>query len=155
MGCGIIPDKDSGDYFSGGQVRTVVPGEGPCLVCINGIDNNQAAWETLSEEEKGRRIKAGYITGFDINPTASILHLNTTVASQAISQAIKLLMNGAFRKQFYLFYDQRKGQLQPIKAYRHSKCPVCGSGGILGRGFCRDVKKPNLIGNIPQNILMR
>jgi molybdopterin/thiamine biosynthesis adenylyltransferase len=150
LGCGILPGEGS-DYFSGGQVRTVLPGVGPCLVCVNGLDANQMARETYSEEEVNMRIKAGYIKGFDKNPTASILHLNTTVASQSISQAIKMIMGEDLLEQSYLFYDQRKSILKTVHSVIHPNCPVCGPGGILGSGigFIRNTFER--VENIPVN----
>jgi molybdopterin/thiamine biosynthesis adenylyltransferase len=151
LGCGIIPGQGS-NYYAGGQVRTVIPATRPCLVCANGIDHNQAVRETFSEEEKNMRIKAGYIEGFEENPTASILHLNTTIASQAVSQTIKLLMGEDLSRQFYLVYDQRKGKIRPMRARMHYQCPVCGPGGILGTGVGHIKKTHTRAQNIPAEI---
>ena len=74
-------------------MRVVMPGVGPCLACTNGLDPNRTARETFSEEEVGMRVSAGYVQGFESNPTASIFHLNTTIASQGISQAIKMILD--------------------------------------------------------------
>ena len=154
LGCGIVP-KEGSEYFSGGQVRVVMPGVGPCLACTNGLDPNRTARETFSEEEVGMRVSAGYVQGFESNPTASIFHLNTTIASQGISQAIKMILDEDLSKQFYLFYDQRKGRLKPMPAAMHHRCPICGPGGILGSGTGYIKTTYEKIENIPEEISVR
>ncbi len=119
----IIPEEKG--YHAGGQVRTTIPGEG-CLICYGGIDLSEAAQEETTEEIAEDYKKAGYIRGTNETPTPSVIHLNSTISSIAISQFIKLVFGENLKGQKAIFYDQQKMSLMTADFEKSENCPLCG-----------------------------
>lgn len=119
----IIPENKG--YHAGGQVRTIIPGEG-CLLCIGGIDLSEAARDMVTEEVEKDYKKAGYIRGTNKTPTPSVLHFNSTISSIAISQFTKLIFGESLKGQKAVFYDQQKMSITAADFEKNEKCPLCG-----------------------------
>lgn len=132
MGCGITASDDGKIKSAGGQIRFVVPGVTPCLVCIGGIDVQRARQETLSENELQGEIERGYVQGFHL-PQPSIVSLNMTTCSIACTE-ILFFATGLQITDFYLYYDFLSQQIKKIQANKNENCVVCSSSAYLGRG---------------------
>jgi len=118
---------------SGGQVRIVLPGQTGCLVCTGGIDMAQARRDLMSEEEKRRYARAGYIHGTQESPAPAVHSLNGVVGYLGLGQILKLLF-GQLEGQTNLFYQLEKNQLLTAATEPAAMCPICGHEGVLGWG---------------------
>lgn len=141
LGCGIESSKDGDIEYAGGQIRFVIPGITPCLICINGINLQRARQETLSTSELQGEIARGYVQGFNI-PQPSIISLNLTICSLACTQ-ILFFSTGLHKTDFYLYYDFLNQRLEKIDAKRSADCIVCSPDGILGKGDILPIRVNN------------
>jgi len=132
LGCGINTDKKGNIQNAGGQIRFILPGITPCLLCINGIDLERAKQESLSENELNEEIERGYIKGVNI-PQPSLISLNMTICSLAVTQIV-FFLTGLQPIDYYLYYDFLKGSITKIDAERKKDCIVCSKEGLLGKG---------------------
>jgi len=132
LGCGIEASNNGVIKSAGGQIRFVIPGVTPCLICIDGINLQRAHQETLAPSELQGEIERGYVQGFNL-PQPSIVSLNMTICSMACTQ-ILFFATGLKETDFYLYYDLLNQRLEKIEAKRSEDCIVCSSDGILGRG---------------------
>jgi molybdopterin/thiamine biosynthesis adenylyltransferase len=69
---------------AGGRLAVVLPG-GPCLMCMELIDPEEAAYILSSPEQQRIAQERGYVTGLD-TPAPAVVSLNTTLASLAVSE---------------------------------------------------------------------
>ena len=132
MGCGIRAGEDGKIDVAAGQLRFVIPGVTPCLLCIDGINLQRARQERLSNTELTSELQRGYVQGFNI-PQPSVVSLNMSMCSLACSQ-ILFFATGLQETSFYLYYDVLNNRLETIEADRRDDCVVCSAGGVLGRG---------------------
>lgn len=137
-GAGIIvtPYAATTLVHSGGQVRLVIPGMTPCLLCNVGIDRNLADIEWLRRRcdadalEKHTLDHSGYIRGLAAAaPQPSAAHLNFAVASGLVTILIETLLAGAPTCQaFHL--DLAALEWTRTEARTREHCAVCGTGSI-------------------------
>lgn len=148
LGAGILTEK--GYVEAGGQVRIVLP-DGYCLACINAINYAKAGQELLNEQDRQMRKAAGYVQGYNI-PQPSVISLNGTIASLAVTEFLNLI-TGIREVNTYVTYDMQSNNViaQTLQAEKDESCPVCGKHGVRGMGDL--IPFPNLLEQrIPENI---
>jgi len=118
----------------GGRVNMVLPG-GPCLVCMQQIDLDEARITLSQPEEIQRARQMGYIHGDD-EPSPSVVSLNGVVASLAVTEFLNLV-TGTRALQPFVTYDMlgtgtgRNSQwVVPRKAERVGGCFECSLTGV-------------------------
>ena len=93
--CGVLitPDPDRGKPEIASRVTWVAPGSA-CLLCRGRIDPSIAAAESLSEEERERRRREGYIPDLD-TPQPAVIAYTTTISGIAVSELLSRLFGFA------------------------------------------------------------
>jgi molybdopterin/thiamine biosynthesis adenylyltransferase len=130
LGCEITL-KD-GELQQFGQVRAIIPGETPCLICTGSIDIQEVIESRMSPDEKESRRAVGYLRGTDESPAPAILQLNTGIASLA-TQALVCMVNGTALPSF-LHLDMSGMKIKAYDFKPSKRCPVCGPGGLFAEG---------------------
>ena len=134
--CGSGIDAPEGRMSAaGGQVVVWVPGR-PCLLCCGEIDRAIAAEELESEDLRAFRRERGYISGSDI-PEPSVISLNGTVASLAVTEFIALL-TGFRPANHYTYYDMFN---QGVGQRLVKRNPLCFTCSTEGTGDSANVKR--------------
>jgi molybdopterin-synthase adenylyltransferase len=111
-----------------GRVQLLAPGL-PCLTCMDLLNSEEIRRELLTPEAR----KADpYIVGFH-EPQPSVISLNGTVASLAVSMFLGMVTGAPFEARLQI-YDGINGTIRPTSASRDEACYVCSSRGALGRG---------------------
>lgn len=90
--CGVLLDSDEHSRVRGifGRVTILSPGSA-CLVCRNRIDLARAATESLSPDERIRRVDEGYAPALPgVEP--AVVAFTTQVASTAVAELIERLV---------------------------------------------------------------
>lgn len=133
-GVGIIAE-DEEIVEAGGRVSVWVPGS-PCLLCRQDFDPRVAGEELESDSQRAFRREHGYVLGADV-PEPSVISLNSTIASLAVTEALSLV-TGFRAPQPYLLYDLLDGTVVRRVLVRNDRCPVCplegaGSAARLDR----------------------
>jgi len=132
LGSGILTDGEGEVTYVGGQVRVFIPGETPCLECLQGLDKRRLAYEIMSEEDRGRERQRGYVQGFDLsNPSVGCL--NSTVAGLAAGECMAWI-TGLHPLHPYVQYDQMAKKIHVIEAGRDPDCILCSHQARLGMG---------------------
>ena len=130
-GTGIDADSHHNIERAGGQVRTVIPGQG-CLKCINGIDLDKAKMEQLPEEQRQFVIQRGYIAGEDEH-APSVVSLNGVIANLAITEFMGFV-TGCRPLCRYVYYDLLKSVTMPVQFAKNPDCFSCSENSLLGSG---------------------
>ena len=128
--------------IAGGRVAVILP-DGPCLMCLDEIDQTEANYFLSSVEDQQQQIDRGYIEGVNI-PDPSVVSLNATIASIAINE-FAVLMSGIRAVNILSDYDfvgksrPTKAQwLTPVEAKQNQSCVVCniyaGKGDLVSLG---------------------
>lgn len=105
-GTGINLENDK-VVQAGGQVMVVHP-DGPCLMCANMIDRQEAYDSLAPAEEFENRKRLGYVKDVDI-PAPSVVSLNGVVASIAVTEFI-MLVTGLRVAKVLTVYDMLEGR---------------------------------------------
>jgi hypothetical protein len=111
-----------------GRVQMLSPGLG-CLVCGNLLDSNQVRWDFMRTNE---RMNDPYFLG-EGEPAPSVVTLNTTVASLAMSMFLSAMI-GVPMQARNQFYDGIKGFVRAVSVTPVGGCIICSSSGMLARG---------------------
>jgi molybdopterin/thiamine biosynthesis adenylyltransferase len=120
---------------AGGRVVVALPGS-PCLLCAKEINLNIAAEELETPEELEFRRRYGYIMEEDV-PAPSVVSLNGTIASIAVTEFIALLTS--FRApRHYSFYDMLEEKVVHRIVKHNQKCVACAQKGL---GDSADLKR--------------
>lgn len=130
MGVEVV--SSPGRTQAGGGVRILRPGKG-CLLCAGTLDPALVREEYLSEQERLRDNKRGYLRGV-AEAAPSVIALNGVVASLAVLEACQMLagMYSSGRERLLLRGEERR--LTTASVIRSPDCHVCGDRGLLGRG---------------------
>lgn len=140
-GSGILVSRVDGVPVvqSGGQVRLVVPGVTPCLLCNLGIDRGAADLELarrLGDRDAGERTlleRSGYVRGLDgVVEQPSVAHLNFLVASGLVNALVQYLLDG-LPPYHALHLDLAEMQWMASVADPRPECGVC-QAGTIGHG---------------------
>lgn len=128
LGVGIEVEE-GGVVQGGGRVIFVHP-DGPCLLCVKGYSPRVAGEELMSAENRNEALAHSYLEG-SIEPSPSVVTLNTVVAGLAMTEFLALV--AAFRSpREYVYYDLNNGGTVPTKVQRNPKCVVCAHSGAGG-----------------------
>lgn len=116
----------------GGQVRVVLPGAGPCLMCFD-EEAGERALEALSPEQRAEAIARGYIQGEAI-PRPQVVFLNGVIGHLLTWEFVKLV-TGCLPPFPYVYYDLMTQQaFVPEGVERRPDCLVCSPTGWLAGG---------------------
>ncbi len=131
---GIRLDARSGSVkAASGRVSVVGPGLS-CLRCGGHLHAETLRAEAMPQEERLRLAGAGYVLG-TANVAPSVISLNTTVASLAVTACLAMFagLTGA-APPTTVIYDATTWQLFAVEARHDAGCDVCGVGGITALG---------------------
>jgi molybdopterin/thiamine biosynthesis adenylyltransferase len=140
-GSGVLVSRVDGApmVHSGGQVRLVVPGVTPCLLCNLGIDREAADRELarrLIDRDAAERTlleRSGYIRGLDgAVEQPSVAHLNFLVAAALVNVLVEYLLRGR-PAHHALHLDLAEMQWMASLAEPRPGCTVC-QGQAIGHG---------------------
>ena len=112
-----------------GRVQTLAPGLA-CLTCTNSIDPRAVREELMTEEQ--RRVDP-YFSGGPGIPQPSVVSLNSTISSLAVTMFIGAVTDAPLNSRFQL-YDGILGTVRNVAANPDPKCIVCSNLGALARG---------------------
>ena len=126
LGSGILVDRDRTIKRMGSQIIVYVPG-GPCLACQS-LDLFRPDSGIAGEIRK----KTGYVAGTDFTPTA-VATINSVAAGWAVDLFIRYL-TGMGPIPLYTEIDQWAGTVRQVFFVKKASCPVCGDGGLEGKG---------------------
>jgi molybdopterin/thiamine biosynthesis adenylyltransferase len=114
------------------RITFVQPGYG-CLICADIADGTRAANDTLSDEERDRLAKDGYVPGLQ-DPDPTVITYTTGVASAAVAEFIHRLIGlnvGRDKSRIYHLAKERRF-ISSVVRPKHT-C-TCGSESVIGRG---------------------
>jgi len=112
---------------AGGRVILVKP-DGPCLLCCKEISISAASDDLAPQEEFEVRKSQGYVSGADV-PSPSVVSLNGTVASVAVTEFLALV-TGFRPARTYTFYDMLEQRMVPRLVQPDQKCIACSVKGL-------------------------
>jgi len=127
MGVSITVHNEVVSHITG-RVQMLSSGLG-CLVCSNLLDSNQVRWDFMPANE---RMSDPYFLG-EGEPAPSVVTLNTTVASLAMSMFLSAMVGVPMQARNQI-YDGIKGFVRPVSVAQVGGCIICSSSGMLARG---------------------
>ncbi|KAA3645715.1 MAG: ThiF family adenylyltransferase [Chloroflexi bacterium] len=157
VGVGI--DASEGEVLAaGGYINVVLP-DGPCLQCMNSIDQEEASYYLADETERQAQRERGYVTGMDV-PAPAVISLNGLVASAAITELLSYISGSrpvAAQQLYDLLGTIRPlpGQwMAPSRVVRRTGCVHCALAGLgdeadVLRYSRRFISKSTELGEIP------
>ena len=138
-GSGILVTQIEGEalVYSGGQVRIIVPGTTPCLLCNLGVDDADVDREVMrlilknDSEEYDLLNRSGYIQGLkDAPEQPSVAHLNFFMATALVAVLLDFLLKG-MPDYHALHCDMLEFSSIRSIATSRQYCPVCGEESDL------------------------
>jgi molybdopterin-synthase adenylyltransferase len=129
-----IVAKEGRILGAAGRVTLLAPTL-PCLWCGFHLDAARIRAETLEAGERAKLQAEGYIEGVD-EPAPSVISLNSTVASLAVTLLIGMLtpFGAVPQESGEQIYDAVDGTVFRVTAARNPDCHVCGNRGVTGLG---------------------
>ncbi len=112
-----------------GRVTMLAPGL-PCLWCAEQLDPNQVRRELLNEEQSRAD---PYILGFVGIVQPSVISLNSTVASLAVTMFLSAVV-GVPSQGRYLVYDGNRSRVTSLSVDINSQCNFCSPHSSAGGG---------------------
>ena len=137
---GVRLDSHSGEVVAAaGQVTIAGPGYA-CLRCSHLISAERVRLECMPDHERQMLGAEGYVMGLD-DPAPSVISLNTTIASMAVTAAISLFANlTGGEAQTSLRYDAKSGETFVVATEHDPSCEICGHrDGIVALGDSQPV----------------
>lgn len=133
----LVPVIDLGTAFrvnEGGRItgdagRAVVIGAGrPCLACWGHLDSRVLAIEALSDEEREKQVKEGYIEGADVIQP-SVISFNASVAAAGINELLRLVtaFSGTETPPTRLAFSFTDGTVRRNSLAESQRCMICGN----------------------------
>ena len=129
---GINLDRNGKVDQAGGHVMVVKPSAGPCLLCANIIDLEEAANDLMPPEERERKRRQGYIHGANV-PDPSVVSLNGVVASLAVVE-FQMLVTGLRPARTCTLYDMMEVKGPSTVTYAVKTNPECLHHSYAGIG---------------------
>lgn len=115
----------------GGRLCVVLPG-GPCMICMNQIDIEEAKYFLSSTKERKVAAERGYIRGADVK-APSVAPLNGALASESVLEFC-MYLSGTRRVNYCTVYDalgvgqKNSGQWStPMLVVPSKSCFVCNN----------------------------
>lgn len=109
-----------------------------CLLCAGLIDAGRAAMDLASPAERALLRDRGYLAGVE---APAVYHLNSTVASLAVSELHNLVWPYRALRRYVVFRDL-EGDLMTVNVPAGVDCPHCGPSGRLGLGDLAPLWRP-------------
>jgi len=133
----IIRTADSDDELTAvtamhGFVQTIVPGVTACFDCLDRGDHEQERLERMTDAELEEQVDRGYVDDEVLTPEPAVIHLNSAVASKAVSEFTKLV-TGFAEPAGFLRIEDLANDLVEVTTTPSPECITCG-GDLLGRG---------------------
>jgi hypothetical protein len=94
----------------------------------------------MPDQERRKLGAEGYVMGLD-DPAPSVISLNTTIASMAVTAAISLFANlTGGEAQTSIRYDARSGETFVVATEHDPSCDICGHReGVVALGDAQPV----------------
>ena len=127
VGVQITAQRDTSLSISGRVQYLALPFA--CLVCSQLLDPGQVRIDFMTDAQ--RRADA-YVMG-TVLPQPSVISLNATVASLAVTMFLSVVAELEFPAR-YLIYRADQASLRRTRIDPQAGCPVCSHMGALGRG---------------------
>jgi molybdopterin/thiamine biosynthesis adenylyltransferase len=131
---------------AGGRVILVRP-DGPCLLCCKEISTSVASDDLAPPEEFDVRKSQGYVSGVDV-PSPSVVSLNGTVASVAVTEFLALV-TGFRPARTYTFYDMLEQRMVPRRVKPDPKCIACSVKGLGDKANVKRYAQTQIPRDIP------
>lgn len=118
---------------AGGYLCVVLPG-GPCLLCMQQIDLDEARYFLSTPDEQIFQRERGYIQGIDV-PAPAVVSLNGLITSGAINEFL-VYISGIRRVSPLTMYDMLgvgrapSQWMTPIELTHLQGCVHCGLAGV-------------------------
>ena len=146
--CGVGIDAPDGTIReAGGQTIVWVPGR-PCLLCGGEIDRTIAAEELEGPEQRGFRLRHGYVAGTTV-PEPAVMSLNGVIASLAVTEFLALV--AGFRpSNHYTYYDMLEQRVGPRLVQRAPACVACSLEGVGGQADLERFSRQGLPADAPR-----
>jgi len=131
MGIDIQLDENGRIYRIGGRVMVISP-DGPCLECMDILNQDMLAKETASPDET---LHNPYIQGGEVH-ALSVITFNGVIASLASTEFINLITGFLDRpsEKTYQVYDGKKGLVRTVQMIPVKECYICTEVKGLGDG---------------------
>jgi molybdopterin/thiamine biosynthesis adenylyltransferase len=131
----IHTDDDRGDQVTAmhGYIHVIVPGVTACFDCLGRGNPDQERLEQLSEDEREHEVEQGYVDEATLAPEPAIIHLNSSVASKAVSEFVKMVI-GFDEPASFLRFEDLANELVELATSPTAACVTCGDDGVLGHG---------------------
>jgi len=131
----IHTDDDRGDQMTAmhGYIHVIVPGVTACFDCLGRGNPDQERLEQLSEDEREHEVEQGYVDEATLAPEPAIIHLNSSVASKAVSEFVKVV-TGFAEPASFLRVEDLVNELVELATSPSATCVTCGDDGVLGHG---------------------
>jgi proteasome lid subunit RPN8/RPN11 len=136
----LVPVIDLGTVFRvdargtviGDAGRVVVVGPGrPCLACWGHLDPHALRVEALSDADREREVRSGYIEGA-AEPQPSVVAFNTFVAGAGVAELVRLVtaFAGIEHPPNRLAFSFTDGTVRRNSVAENSRCSICGQPGL-------------------------
>lgn len=122
--------KDEKIEEAGGRVVVVHP-DAPCLLCAGEIMPTEAYNDLAPREEIEAKKHQGYVSGEDV-PSPSVISLNGTMASMAVTEFLALVA-GVRPVKEGMYYDMLEQQSGRRETKPNAKCYSCSLKGVGDR----------------------
>lgn len=128
---GVAIDTQNAVQFAG-HVKALAPGL-PCLWCINHLDPRRVREEMMSAEH---READPYFTGGSGEPQPSVISINATVSSIAVTMFLAMTA-GVPSAARYVIYDGNRTRVSSVAATVDESCNFCSmdSTAFAGDAF--------------------
>jgi molybdopterin/thiamine biosynthesis adenylyltransferase len=129
----LVPVVDLGTRLDGRQGKiTAAAGRvsvlGPglcCLRCSHHLNPERIRAESMSQVERSKLEKEGYIMGID-EPAPAVVSINTVVAGLGVTAGINLFVALTGKSQpVDQIYDASSGAVFPVSAVHQRGCDIC------------------------------
>jgi hypothetical protein len=137
---GVRLDARNGAVTAAAGQVTIAGAGRSCLRCSQLIDADRIRFESMPRAERQKLIAEGYVLGSD-EPAPSVISLNTTIASMAVTAALSLFVNltGAAPPSG-IRYDATTSTTFVVDERHDSLCDICSKErGIVGLGDIQPV----------------
>jgi len=139
LGCGAVV-REGELKAVGGQIFKLTPESNFCFHCSDYFDSEEAHSELLSDDERQRQIKQGYVDGDD-NPEPSIYSTNMSIASLGVWWMMRYVTSNSIQADGISFnaLDCSLNTWEHQQDEDSEPCLVCAAG-CVGDAMCHLTK---------------
>jgi hypothetical protein len=127
LGTGFAVDATGRLTGDAGRVVIVGPTR-PCLGCWGHLDPNALREEDLSDDERAKLVRDGYVSGADV-PQPSVIAFNTMVAGAGVIELLRLVtgFGGMDAPPQRLSFSFSQGTVRRNALAAPQACTICGN----------------------------